>query len=144
MASRSEQVLIALVDRLRALSDISVERNSALPERVPDGGLVVVRDGDPGEPEQALGGFASVYYRHGIELELYAESGDQAIRDQTFDDLATAIGAALDADPTLGGLVFGMTYGRPEIMTDAVEGGPGIKTGTITLVLDYEAPSPLG
>ena len=144
MASRSEQVLIALADRLRQLPDVGVERNSALPERIPAGGLVVVRDGDPGEPEQALGGFAPVYYRHAVELEIYAESGDQAIRDQTFDDLATAIGAALDADPTLGGLVFGMTYGRPEVMTDAVEGGPVIKTGTITLVLDYEAASPLG
>lgn len=144
MASRSEQVLIALVDRLRQIPDVGVERNSALPERIPDGGLVVVRDGDPGEPEQALGGFAPVYYRHAVELEIYAESGDQAIRDQTFDELTTAIGTALDADPTLGGLVFGMIYGRPEVMTDAVEGGPAIKTGTITLVLDYEAPSPLG
>ena len=144
MASRSEQVLIALLDRLRQLPGIGVERNAAFPERIPDGGLVIVRDGDPGEPEQALGGFAPVYYRHAVELELYAESGNQAIRDQTFDDLATAIGTALDADPTLGGLVFGMTCGRPEVMTDAVEGGPAIKTGTITLVLDYEAPSPLG
>lgn len=144
MASRSEQALVALVDRLRQIPDIGVERNSALPERIPEGGLVVVRDGDPGEPEQALGGFEPVYYRHAVELELYAESGDQAIRDQTFDELATAIGTALDADPTLGGLVFGMTCGRPEVMTDAVEGGPAIKTGTITMVLDYEAPSPLG
>ena len=144
MASRPEQVLISLVDRLLQLPGIGVERNTALPERIPGGGLVVVRDGDPGEPEQALGGFAPVYYRHAVELEIYAESGDQAIRDQTFDDLTTAIGTALDADPTLGGLVFGMSYGRPQIVTEAVEGGPAIKTGTITLVLDYETPSPLG
>jgi len=144
MTSRSEDVLIALVDRLRQLPDIGVERNSALPERIPVGGLVILRDGDPGEPEQALGGFAPVYYRHAVDLEIYAESGDQGTRDRTFDDLATAIGAALEADPTLGGLVFGMSYGRPQIVTEAVEGGPAIKTGTITLVLDYETPSPLG
>ncbi|MEE4331730.1 MAG: hypothetical protein V2J10_12740, partial [Wenzhouxiangella sp.] len=72
MASRSEQALVALVDRLRQIPDIGVERNSALPERIPEGGLVVVRDGDPGEPEQALGGFEPVYYRHAVELELYA------------------------------------------------------------------------
>jgi len=144
MASRTEQVLIALLDRLREIPEIGVERNTALPERIPDAGLVILRDGDPGEPERALGGFAPVYYRHAVELEIYAESGDQPIRDQAFDDLATAIGTALDADPTLGGLVFGMSYGRPEIMTEAVEGGPAIKTGTITLVLDYETPSSLG
>ena len=144
MTSRSEQVLITLVDCLRQLPDIGVERNSALPERIPVGGLVILRDGDPGEPEQALGGFAPVYYRHAVELEIYAGSGDQTIRDQTFDNLVTAIGTALDADPTLGGLVFGMSYGRPQIVTEAIEGGPTIKTGTITLVLDYEAPSLLG
>ena len=144
MASRSEQVLSALLDRLRQLPGIGAERNSVLAERIPEGGLVILRDGDPGEPEQALGGFTSVYYRHAVELELYAGSGDQTVRDQTFDDLATAVGTALDADPTLGGLVFGMTYGRPEVMTEAPEGGAAIKSGTITLVLDYEAPSPLG
>jgi hypothetical protein len=144
MTSRSEDVLIALIDRLRQLPDIGVERNSALPERIPNGGLVILRDGDPGEPEQALGGFAPVYYRHAVDLEIYAESGDQGTRDQIFDDLATSIGAALEADPTLGGLVFGMSYGRPQIVTEAVGGGPAIKTGTITLVLDYETPSPLG
>jgi hypothetical protein len=31
-----------------------VERNSALPEKIPDCGLIILRDGDPGEPEQAL------------------------------------------------------------------------------------------
>jgi hypothetical protein len=25
-----------------------------VPEKIPDGGLIIVRDGDPGEPEQAL------------------------------------------------------------------------------------------
>jgi hypothetical protein len=31
-----------------------------LPEKVPSGGLIILRDGDPREPELALGGFGNV------------------------------------------------------------------------------------
>jgi hypothetical protein len=36
----------------------TVDRNSVLPEKVPAGGLVILRGGDPDEPRQALGSFA--------------------------------------------------------------------------------------
>jgi hypothetical protein len=52
-----------------------------LPEKVPGGGLIILRDRDPGEPEQALGGFANTYYQHAIEIEVYIEEGDGAVRD---------------------------------------------------------------
>ena len=94
--------------------DAVVQRNSVLPERVPAGGLIILRDGDPGEPEQALGGFGNAYYQHAVEIELYVEEGDAAARDAAFDDLLQQIGVALEADPSLGDLAFGLTYGRPE------------------------------
>ena len=50
--STTERVLTALTDRLRAVPKAKVERNTAAPERIPKGGLIVLRDGDPGEPEQ--------------------------------------------------------------------------------------------
>ena len=56
-ASKAEQVLDALKALLETVPDAVVERNSVLPEKIPDGGLIILRDGDPGEPEQALGGF---------------------------------------------------------------------------------------
>ena len=37
-----------------------------LPEKI-GGGLIILRDGDPGNPEQALGGFGSTYYQHAVE-----------------------------------------------------------------------------
>jgi hypothetical protein len=48
------------------------------------------------------------------------------------DALLQQIGAVLETDPTLGGLVFGLTYGRPE----AVAGAPAIKTATLTVTVD--------
>ena len=70
-----------------------------LPEKVPDGGLIILRDGDPGEPEQALGGFGNTYYQHAVEIEVYLEEGDAAARDAAFDALLQQIGIALKPTP---------------------------------------------
>ena len=94
--SKAEQVLEGLRTVLETVPGASVERNSVLPEKIPDGGLVILRDGDPGEPEQALGGFGSTYYQHAVEIEAYVEDGDAAARDAAFDALLQQMGAALD------------------------------------------------
>ena len=142
-ASRAEQVLDALKALLEAVPGATIERNSVLREKVPAGGLVILRDGDPGEPEQALGGFGNAYYQHAVEVEVYVEEGDAAARDAAFDDLLQQIGAALEANRTLGSLAFGLTYGRPEPAIEAVAGAPAIKSATLTVTVDYEAETPL-
>ncbi|MGH6918595.1 MAG: acyl-CoA transferase [Geminicoccaceae bacterium] len=142
-ASKAEQVLEALKALLETVSNAVVERNSVLPEKIPDGGLIILRDGDPGEPEQGLGGFRSTYYQHAVEIEIYVEEGDAAVRDATFDALLQQIGAALETDPTLGGLAFGLIYGRPEPSIEAVAGAPAIKSATLTVTVDYESDAPL-
>ena len=144
MPSKNEQILQAVLARLGTLPSAKVERNTAVPEKIPAGGLIVLRDGDPGVPDTALGGFGGVYYSHDVEIELYVEEGDATARDAAFDTLVQAVGAVLETDPTLGGLAFGMTYGRPEVDTEAVAGAPAIKTGTITVTVEYETDSPLG
>jgi hypothetical protein len=141
-ASKAEQVLGALIALLETIPDAVVERNSVLPEKVPGGGLVILRDGDPGEPEQSLGGFGSTYYQHAIEIEVYVDEGDGAVRDTAFDDLLQQIGAALEAEPTLGGLALGLTYGRPEPSIEAVPGAPAIKSATLIVTADYETDTP--
>jgi hypothetical protein len=137
-ASKAEQVLDALKALLQAVPDASVERNSVLPEKVPEGGLIILRDGDPGEPEQALGGFGSAYYQHAVEIEVYVEEGNAAARDAAFDALLQQMGAALEADPSIGGVAFGLTYGRPETSIEAVAGAPAIKAATLIVTVDYE------
>jgi hypothetical protein len=142
-ASKAEQVLGALKGLLETLPDAVVERNSVLPEKIPDGGLVILRDGDPGEPEQALGGFGSTYYRHAVEIEVYVEEGDAMARDAAFNALLQHIGTALESDATLGSLAFGLTHGRPEPAIEAIAGAPAIKSATLTVTVDYETEAPL-
>jgi hypothetical protein len=140
--SEAEQVVHALKTLLETVPQAVVERNSVLPEKVPSGGLIL-RDGDPGEPEQALGGFGSTYYQHAIDIEVYVEDGDAVARDAAFDDLLQQIGVALEADATLGGLAFGLTCGRPESSVEAVAGAPAIKSATLTVTVDCESDAPL-
>jgi len=143
-SSKPEQVLDAIKALLNIVPNAKVERNIGVPEKIATGGLIVLRDGDPGEPETALGGFGGVYYSHGIEVELYIEDGDATTRDAVFDNLVQSIGTVLDNDPTLSGLVFGMSYSRPVIDTEAVTGAAAIKTGTNIVTVEYETTSPLG
>ena len=97
----------------------------------------------PRQPEQALGGFGNAYYQHAVEIEVYVEEGDAAVRDAAFDGLLQQIGAALKADPTLGGLAFGLTYGGSEPAIEAVAGAPAHKSATLTVIVDYETNTPL-
>jgi hypothetical protein len=142
-ASKAEQVLEALRAVLETVPGATVQRNSVLPEKIPDGGLIILRDGEPGEPEQALGGFRSTYYQHAVQIEVYIEQGDAVMRDAAFDALLQQVGTTLEADPMLGGLVFGLTYGRPEPSVEAVAGAPAIKSATLTVTADYESDAPL-
>lgn len=48
--SKREQVLNALFTRLSALTKAEVKRNESMPVKIPDGGLVILRDGNIGEP----------------------------------------------------------------------------------------------
>ena len=142
--TKCEFILNALKTLLEAGLAAKMERNTALPEKIPAGGLLILRDGTPGEPEQSLGGFSGAYCRQDTEIEIYVENGDAAARDAAFDTLLQQIDAVLDTDPTLGGLAFGLTYTRPEIDTEAVIGGPAIKAGTLIVAIEFEADTPLG
>lgn len=53
MPSTRETILTALVARLSALPATTL-RGEVLPERIPAAGLLILRDGDPGEPEVTL------------------------------------------------------------------------------------------
>lgn len=143
MTSRAEEILEKLKTLLTEGCDARVERNSVLPEKIPADGLIVIYDGDPGDPDQVLGGFGSAYYEHQIEVVVYVEEGNPAQRDQKFDALLVQIGETLEAYPDLDGLAAGLTYSRPEVAIEPVLGGPAIKTGTVFVIAEYEAASPL-
>jgi len=71
MPSTRETILAALHARLSTLP-ATVLRSEVLPERVPTGGLVILRDGDPGKPEVTLLPLR-YHYEHRAELEVVVQ-----------------------------------------------------------------------
>jgi hypothetical protein len=142
MASKREQVLQALFDRLSGIAGPKVLRNEVLPERIPAGGVVILRDGDPGEPDVLLSPPEYVY-EHRADVEVVVDGATPAARDGTFDSIMTAIGAAIAGDRTLGGLCDFHEAVAPEPIDLAVDGAPGLKAAVVPIILHYGSADPL-
>ena len=78
-----------------------VLRGELLPERVPAAGLLILRDGDPGEPAVTLSPLR-YHYQHHAEVEAVVQTSTG--RDAAFDALVAGAGSAIAADRTLGGV----------------------------------------
>ncbi|NDR57132.1 acyl-CoA transferase [Aliiruegeria sabulilitoris] len=144
MASRSEQVLQALHTALAASRPVGATllRNAGLPARVPAAGMMILRDGDPGEPEFLFSPPLYVF-EHRAEVDLIVETGTDAERDAAFDTLKLALGAAIAADRTLGGLCDYVLGEAPAPLDLPVEGAEGLKAATVGVVLTYATDDPL-
>ena len=142
--SYSEQVLKALYSALEAHAPTFalVARNSAHPEVIPLAGAIMLRDGDPGEYEFLFSPPCYVY-DHVAEVDILVERNDDAERDAAFDVLKQAVGLAVAADRTLGGLCD-YVVGQAPAPIDLTEfGAIGLKAATIGVVLTYGTPDPL-
>ena len=140
MPTTRELVLAALQARLQPLAALTL-RDEVLPERIPAAGLIILRDGQPGEPEVTLSPLR-YHYQHRAELEIVVQAGTG--RASAFDDLIVAIGAALEADRTLGGLCDWVEAEAPRPIDLAVEGAASLKAAVIPVVLHYSTADPLG
>lgn len=139
MPTPRETILTALHARLKTLPATAL-RGEVLPERIPAAGLIILRDGDPGEPEITMSPLR-YHYQHSAEIEVVVQS---AGRDAAFDSLIASIGAALEADRTLGGLCDWIEPEAPKPVDLPVEGAAALKAASITVTLHYTTASPLG
>ena len=139
MPSKRELILAALHARLQTLA-APVLRGDVLPERIPATGLIILRDGKPGEPEVTLSPL-TYFYEHRAELEVVIQAGTG--RDALFDVLVGSIGAVLAADRTLGGLCDWVEAEAPEAIDLPIDGAAALKAAVITIVLHYATPDPL-
>ena len=139
MPTTRETVLTALHARLQPLAALTL-RDEVLPERIPAAGLIILRDGQPGEPEVTLSPLR-YHYQHRAELEVVVQASTG--RASAFDDLIAAIGAALEADRTLGGLCDWIEPEAPASVDLPIEGAAALKAAVITLNLHYSTTGPL-
>jgi len=140
MPSTRETILTALADLLSTIPHVPVMRGEVLPERVPPAGLMILRDGNPGEPGVTLSPLM-YHYQHRAELEVIVQSATD--RDTLFDALTAQIGAVILADRTLGGLCDWVEPEAPEPVDLPVEGGASLKAAIVPMLLHYATTDPL-
>lgn len=148
MTSRSETILLALAAQLVGIPG-TVRRNQGLAESIPlisGGGLVVIHDGDPGDPETTFSPL-TYYYEHVVDLDIFVQGVDVMTPgldiNARFDALKVAVGAALLADRTLGGLIDWLEPMEPKPGHLPELGSAPIKAATLSVVLSYTSTSPL-
>ena len=139
MPTTRETIHAELHARLQPLA-APVLREAVLPERIPAAGLIILRDGQPGEPEVTLSPLR-YHYQHRAELEVVVQAPNG--RATSFDTLIAAIGAALEADRTLGGLCDWIEPEAPASVDLPVEGATALKAAVITVILHYTTTGPL-
>ena len=143
MTSKREQALAGLFLCLKDnVTGLSVLRNEPLPTKVPAEGLLILRDGDPGEPEVTLSP-PQYHYQHRVEIEALVQHGDQAQRDTALDALLETLAQALDGQTSLGGLVDYLHIETPDFLSETVEGAPTIKAAVVPIILEYSTSNPL-
>ena len=84
MPTTRETILQTLLAALQTVPGATVLREEVLPECVPAGGLVILRDGDPGAPEVTLSPLA-YHYEHRAETEVIVQGKTPAARANAFD-----------------------------------------------------------
>lgn len=141
--TKREEVLSALLAALVAgLPSAAVRRNAIIPTRIGAGGLVILRDGDPGEGEPLLSP-PSWYFEHRAEIEILVDEPDEAARAAALDGIAATIGAILAADRTLGGACDYAQGTAPSVVDIPVENGAPLGGATLSVVLAYVSADPL-
>ena len=138
MTSKRETILTALYARLLALPATAL-RGDVLPERVPAAGLLILRDGEPGDPEVTLSPLR-YHYQHRAEIEAVVLG---TARDAAFDALCASIGAAIAGDRTLGGLCDWVEAEAPRPVDLPIDGAASLKAAVIPVILHYSAADPL-
>jgi hypothetical protein len=139
MPTTRELALAALHARLLPLAALTL-RDEVLPERIPTAGLIILRDGQPGEPEVTLSPLR-YHYQHRAELEVVVQAPNG--RASAFDTLIAAIGTALEADRTLGGVCDWVEPEAPASVDLPIEGAAALKAAVIAVVLHYTTTGPL-
>lgn len=145
MASRREQVLDAVKALIAAaLPNADVVRNAAnnaKPKRIAPGGLVIIHDGDPGEPEVDLSPL-SYTYSHRIPLEIVAYESATKTAGQVIDEMLGAVGTAVEADRSLGGLCNWLEPEAPETDDLTAPGADIAGSAEAALLADYTTANP--
>ena len=146
--SKRTNILLALralaADALPAARVIGLDGDEDVPQKIHTGGLVIVRSGDPGDPQVDLSPPAW-HWDHRIPMQFFIEKAEGQTREEALGDMIATFGAAIALDPTLGGQCDWAEPGAPlteDLYTDGAGRPP--RGGDLVVSATYTTTSPLG
>lgn len=144
MTSKREQVLDRLATKLKTLetASLKVYRNLDKPQKIPSGGIIILRDGGGEEPEVLLSPLTYIY-EHLVTAEIMVQNPDPTIRNSTIDALLVGIGSVINANRTLDGLAEWIEARSPEFQEEPIEGAASIRTATVLIMVRFFTSDPL-
>jgi len=144
MPSKREQVLDRLTTKLKTLESatLKVYRNLDKPEQIPSGGMIVLRDGNAGEPEMLLSPLTYIYEQL-VAVEVMVQNPDPAARDALLDVVLVALSGVITANRILDGLAEWVEARSPEFQEEPIEGAASIRVATVQVMVRFFTTDPL-
>lgn len=143
MATTAEQVIKGLIGLIEAaVPHVHLVRNPAKEQSLKQGALLCLFDGDRGEPEILLSPM-TYSFNHAVQLEIWTEPYANFTAEALQDQILSALGPALIADRTVGGLCDHLEPRLDGVETVASDGAVPVRISRITLTCSYTTPSPL-
>ncbi len=136
--SKRELAINAVISTLKSSATFEVQRNTPIPTTALSTGLIVVRDGESGEPEVTMSP-TQYHYEHKIDLEVF---GVGANLDTALDLMLESIATALEANTTLNGAVDNLYLTAPDFDL-TIDSSIRCKAAIINVVVFYSTNSPL-
>lgn len=130
-----------VVAALPAARVTGFDTEAVRPQRQAPGGDVM---GFPGDPEETGVDLSPLtyFYDHRFPIELAPPAGN-ADPDAAIDEMLVAIGVAVQADRTLGGLCEFLEVSSAEIHDRAAEGAEAIRWAEVGIIASYSTTNPL-
>ena len=113
-----------------------VLRGETVPQRLPSGGLVVIRDGETVEETAILSPLAWAI-EHRAEIEVTVAGATPAARNAQLDALLVAIAAAITADRSVGGALEWAQPGAPDFEDVEFEGAAAARAASVPVALFF-------
>jgi len=145
MPSVREQIIAAFFSDLKTLesSRIKVLRNPDKLMKVPaDGAIIILRDGESGDPEVLLSPLTYIYEQVAT-LEIMIDNAYAQSQQTSLDDLLMIIGNLIENNRNMNGLAEWVEAQAPEFLQEAVEGAPAIRAATVNVLMRFNTTSPL-
>lgn len=144
--SARQQILDAIKALVEAslpgVAVIGLDEEAAFPQRIPDGGLLIIREGRP--ELQATDLSPLIYhYRFAVPIEAASHATATLSAAAALDAMLGIVGAAVEADRTLGGLCDWIEPGAPSVDDIAVVGAKPAKGADFELIVEFGTENPL-